>query len=110
MGAAKMKREQDESCSLNHATFHPSPTSDTRRKRQLLAPDESNSGSAEAQLLLEQLTCIVAQNPPADHSVRSSLTDPNTVFRGREIGVNFPSAGKTQSSDFPPRIDGATGH
>src|ERR1700678_1062766 len=80
---------------------------DTDRKQQLLPPDRPNSGSPEAQLLLKLLAGIVAQNPPADHALRSALTGRNTVCRGREICVNFAGARQTQASDFSVGIDGA---
>jgi len=45
-----------------------SPPSDTGGKPTLLLqPHKPGSGSAEAQLLLNHLASIVAQNPPGDH-------------------------------------------
>ena len=73
-----------------------------------MPPDEPNSGSTEAQLLLKLLACVVAQSPPAHHALWGALAGRNIVLRGREIGVNFAGAGQTQARDLPAGIDGAT--
>jgi hypothetical protein len=104
-----MKREQEVACCLNHGAFPSLPRpSDAGGEQQLLGPHKPGPGSTEAQLLLKQLPGIVAQNPPADHALRSTLTGRNSACRGREIGVNFAGAGQAQASDFSSVIDGAS--
>jgi hypothetical protein len=104
-----MKREQEVACCLNHGAFPSLPRpSDAGGEQQLLGPHKPGPGSTEAQLLLKQLPGIVAQNPPADHALRSTLTGRNSAWRGREIGVNFAGAGQAEASDFSSVIDGAS--
>src|ERR1022692_2396214 len=74
-------------------TSRPSGTGD--KTTSLLQPHEPGSGSAEAQLLLKQLAGIVAQNPRADHALRTAIAGPNTVCRAGQIGVDFAAAGQT---------------
>lgn len=49
--------------------YHLSPSDTGDKLTSLLQPHEPGSGTAEAQLLLQQLAGIIAQNPRADHAL-----------------------------------------